>query len=140
VHDLRVLVGFVYRLVVAPYCVAAVGIVVAKLDRLHMCTLGHDVLSKCWSSVGTAQKYVEVSGEFTKLWAAGERWGDVGSFCGNYCPIISVLRKYQSSAGFEELPVPRPDSYHRFLWNTALRCSQPQGAVVHRIATRRKCL
>jgi len=45
-RNLRILIGFVYRLVVAPYCVAAVGIVVAEFDRLKVCTLGHDALSK----------------------------------------------------------------------------------------------
>ena len=41
-----ILVVFINRFVVAPYCVSAVDIVIAKCCRLGICSLGHDTLFK----------------------------------------------------------------------------------------------
>ena len=43
-HNLRILVRFINRLIVAAYCVAAVDIVVADVDRPCMRSLGHGMI------------------------------------------------------------------------------------------------
>ena len=42
---------------------------------------------KCWSSVGTVQKYVEVSGEFTELWV--ER-GESGAMWARFVVLVTT--------------------------------------------------
>jgi len=72
-----------------------------------MCTLGHvlsKMLVKCRNGTAICRG---IRGVYKTVGRAGERRGDVGSFCFNYCPTISMPRKYQPSTGFEELP--RPD-------------------------------
>ena len=72
----------------APYCDAAVGIVVA--ERLCMCVLGHDSLSKMLVERinGIVVCMIELLREFTRLSVgrAGEKRGDVARFVATSLP------------------------------------------------------
>jgi len=56
----------------------------------------------------TAACTIELLGKFVKfsVGRAGEKRGDVGLFCGNYCLIISMPRKYkpvQDSSNYRDM-------------------------------------
>ena len=70
IHDACILVGLIdggTGGVVAPYWVVAVGIVVAEANRLYVCCLGHDALSKISVVCRNDRRMCSVNGRFTKL-------------------------------------------------------------------------
>ena len=66
-HDACILVGLIDRGVVAPYCVVAVGIVVAEVDRLYVGCLGHCALSKISVVRRNDRGMCSIDRGFTKL-------------------------------------------------------------------------
>ena len=104
-HNLRILVRFINGRVVAPYCDAAVGIVVA--ERLCMCALGHDALSKMLveRKNGIVICMIELLGSLQDfLWAERGKSGVVWLVLWQlvYRPIIPIPKKLQSNGGFKE--------------------------------------
>jgi len=118
--------GYGYRLVVTPYCHASVYIVIAVFDRFKACTLGHDALPKVLVKGRSGSEICRgISEALQNCGRTGGKEGQCGSFCGNYCPIISLTREYDLSAGFMELP--RPSSLSPIPQKTALLWARSRG-------------